>query len=263
MQIATLGGLIKDHRLKKRLSQLEVSLRIGWSDATRLSKIEQGRVSKPTRKTLDKIMDALELDVHQRGEMLRVGTRIPEVVESKKVMNVLIKEIQHVNYPILIVDTFWTTYYVNDKFIKLFNLSKECINYINSNHPNWLELLFCTDYINSYAIKAGSSEKRISEYKNYQISQFRYEMSEYVTEAWFIGLIKNLKNNPEFKEKWENLMDKNNSDYFWYDYEFYEIINNGQILKFHVCTMRPSLDPRFNYIVHFPVDKQTIDFFEK
>lgn len=263
MQIATLGGLIKDHRLKKRLSQLEVSLRIGWSDATRLSKIEQGRVSKPTRKTLDKIMDALELDVHQRGEMLRVGTRIPEALESKKVLSVLIKEVQHVNYPILIVDTFWTTYYVNDQFIKLFSLSKACVADINSNHPNWLELLFSTDYINSNTIKAGSSEKKVSEYKNYQISQFKYEMSEYITETWFNDLIKKLKINPEFKEKWENMSHKEDSAYLWYDYEFYEIINNGQVLKFHVCTMRPSIDPRFNYIVHFPADKKTIDFFEK
>jgi len=51
MLTATLGGLIKDYRIKKRLSQLEVSLRIGWKDTTRLSKIEQGRVGKPIRKT--------------------------------------------------------------------------------------------------------------------------------------------------------------------------------------------------------------------
>jgi len=40
MITATLGGLIKDFRIKKRLSQFDVSLRIGWKDTSRLSKIE-------------------------------------------------------------------------------------------------------------------------------------------------------------------------------------------------------------------------------
>lgn len=77
MVTATLGGLIKDYRIKKRLSQLEVSLCIGWKDTSRLSKIEQGRVGTPTRPTLDKIMDALELNEHERGEMLLVSGTLP------------------------------------------------------------------------------------------------------------------------------------------------------------------------------------------
>ena len=81
MLISTLGGLIKDYRIKKRLSQLEVSLRIGWKDSTRLSKIEQGRVGRPTRPTLDKIMGALSLSEQEKGQMLLTGLRSGKPLE--------------------------------------------------------------------------------------------------------------------------------------------------------------------------------------
>ncbi len=260
MLTATLGGLIKDHRLRKRLSQLEVSLKIGWSDATRLSKIEQGRVGKPTRKTLDKIMDALELDVYQRGEMLKVGTRIPESTDRDNILKKLIAEVTHLSYPVLIVDTFWTTYYVNDKFIKLFQLSEECVHYINNNNPNWLELLFLTNFIKSDNIRAGNSEKCIKEYKNYQVSQFKYEMSDYLSEAWLTMLIKKLMKSSEFYKIWTSINEKKVVNDMWYDYEYYEIQRGSKRLSFHVCTLRPIFDPRFNYIMHFPADQQSLNF---
>lgn len=264
MQIATLGGLIKDHRLKKRLSQLEVSLRIGWSDATRLSKIEQGRVSKPTRKTLDKIMDALELDVHQRGEMLRVGTGIPTKDESDIALVPLIDGIKNVDYPVLIVDTFWTTYYVNEQFIKVWKLSNEAVDYINENHPNWLELLFLTNYLNDIEVMAGYSKTRLHSFKKYQISQFKYEQLDYISETWFIKLIHVLSENKEFERLWNETQPMNRAEHLWYDYEFNQIMGSwdgkNMDLLFHVCTLRPTLDPRFNFIAHFPADEKTIEF---
>lgn len=56
MVTATLGGLIKDYRIKKRLSQIDLSLRLGWKDASRISRIEQGRVGKPNRQTAERII---------------------------------------------------------------------------------------------------------------------------------------------------------------------------------------------------------------
>lgn len=41
MITATLGGLIKDYRIKKRLSQIDVSVRLGWKESSRISRIEQ------------------------------------------------------------------------------------------------------------------------------------------------------------------------------------------------------------------------------
>lgn len=264
MLTATLGGLIKDHRLKKRLSQLQVSLRIGWSDATRLSKIEQGRVVKPTRKTLDRIMDALELDVHQKGEMLRVGTGIPERDESDLVIVQLTEGIKSVDYPVLIVDTFWTTYFVNQHFKKLWNLSDEAVQYINDKHPNWLELLFLTNHLNNVQVQAGYSKDRLHSFKEYQIAQFKYEQLDFVSETWFLKLIQTLSTNKEFEDLWNKTQPMNRAEHLWYDYEFNVISGNwdgkDKSLTFHVCTMRPTFDPRFNYITHFPADRHSLEF---
>ena len=62
MNTASLGGLIKEFRIKKRLSQQDISLLVGWKDTTRLSKIEQGRVGSISSDILGKIMNTLNLN---------------------------------------------------------------------------------------------------------------------------------------------------------------------------------------------------------
>ena len=74
---ATLGGIIKDYRIKKRLSQLDLSLRVGWKDTSRLSKIEQGRINKPSRIIVDKIINALGLTEQEKGDFLLAGGYLP------------------------------------------------------------------------------------------------------------------------------------------------------------------------------------------
>lgn len=44
---ATLGGLLKDYRLQKNLSQLEIAFAMGWKEPSRLSRIEQGKIGNP------------------------------------------------------------------------------------------------------------------------------------------------------------------------------------------------------------------------
>jgi transcriptional regulator with XRE-family HTH domain len=265
MQIATLGGLIKDHRLKKRLSQLEVSLRIGWSDATRLSKIEQGRVSKPTRKTLDKIMDALELDVHQRGEMLRVGAAIPSKEEAKEVISKLEESINFFNCPVLLIDIYWNTYFVNKHFQELWNMPDESLEYIKQKYPNWMELLFLTKYLNNSMVQGGYKESSLLSFYEYQVAHFKFELKEYFSETWFQKLLKSLKESTEFSELWNKMSPIEIEDHQLYDYEFnrFMVINNDEKmqLSFHVFSVRPTADARFYFMVHVPADGITSDFY--
>ena len=88
MLTATLGGLIKDYRIKKRLSQIDVSLRLGWKDTSRISKIEQGRVGKPNRQTAERIINALDLNEQEKGHFLLVGGYLPIDSEIQKVINI-------------------------------------------------------------------------------------------------------------------------------------------------------------------------------
>ena len=99
MITATLGGLIKDYRIKKRLSQFDVSLRIGWKDTSRLSKIEQGRVGKPTRETIEKIIKALGLSQYERGSMLLSCGIVPTREEIKNAIFRLRETIGTFKYP--------------------------------------------------------------------------------------------------------------------------------------------------------------------
>ncbi len=65
---ATLGGLIKDYRLQKNLSQMEVVFSLGWKEPSRLSRIEQGRVGNPERKMMDRIIVALKLSEEEKND---------------------------------------------------------------------------------------------------------------------------------------------------------------------------------------------------
>src|SRR3989338_2476527 len=113
MLTSTLGGLIKDHRIKKRLSQLDVSLRIGWKDTSRLSKIEQGRVGRPTRETIEKIIKALELTEYDRGNTLLSAGIAPTREEVKNVIFRLKGDLDNFKYPLLVVNFIWDTLYFN------------------------------------------------------------------------------------------------------------------------------------------------------
>jgi len=261
MLTATLGGLIKDHRLKKRLSQLEVSLRIGWSDATRLSKIEQGRVGKPTRKTLDKIMDALELDAHQRGEMLRVGTEIPTYIEGLGILKKLEKTIEFFNFPVLVIDIYWNTYAVNNQFKELWGMSEEALEYIHERFPNWMELLFLTNYLSTPKVLGGYKESHLLPFDEYQVAHFKYELREYLSKAWFQKLLKRLSTNSEFKMLWEEIAPLEVADHQLYDYEFNRFyVKNDETkrLSYHVFSVRPTSDARFYFMVHIPSDLNTL-----
>src|SRR3990172_4918789 len=97
--MATLGGLIKDFRIQKRISQLEVATKVGWSDTTRLSKIEQGRTSKPTRAVTDRILDALDISESEKNGLLLFGGYIPDPTEIKKAITDVKEKVDNWPYP--------------------------------------------------------------------------------------------------------------------------------------------------------------------
>lgn len=139
MQTATLGGLIKDYRIRKRLSQLEVSMNIGWSDTTRLSKIEQGRVSKPSRETVEKIISALQLTPKERGDFLLVGGYLPTDQEIKKIIREFGNRVLEWPHPAYLIDFSWRVLLINNKTAQIFGLSPAFVKKITKNKPNLLE----------------------------------------------------------------------------------------------------------------------------
>jgi len=265
MLTSTLGGLIKDHRIKKRLSQLEVSLRIGWKDSTRLSKIEQGRVGKPTRETLDKIVNALELNAYDRGQIF-LATRI--VPTSEEVNSVILKvkeKMKDFKYPLMLVDFTWNTFYFNKLCIDLFKLSDKEYRFLEKNKLNWLELLFLRKSFNNVKLKAGYTEMSMSVSEEYFISHFKFEQSNNTSEKWFRNLLLKLSKDSNFRKLWAKTPPSKEEHF--YNYEINHFTGNWrgkeETLRFHIFAVHPTFDSRFALLIHQPADVNTFKFYAK
>jgi transcriptional regulator with XRE-family HTH domain len=265
MITATLGGLIKDYRIKKRLSQLEISSRIGWKDSTRLSKIEQGRAGRLTRLTLDKVMDALGLNLQEKGQMLLASDIVPTPHEVHQALKKLKGETDDFDCPILIIDVAWNTFYFNNLARKLYGITDKEYSFLEKNRPNWTEMLFLRNSFNNIQMRGGYSEKRLRPYKEHIIDQFKFEQEGNANVVWYRNLLQRLNQNTEFRKLWSEIpMSKENH---FYEYECNEFTGNWrgkkETLKFHMYCMHPSFDFRFYVMTHHPADKNTYEFYQK
>lgn len=264
MLSATLGGLIKDYRLKKRLSQLEVSLRIGWSDATRLSKIEQGRVGKPTRETVEKIIKALELNEIDKNHFLFSGGYLPNDDEIEKMRKVFKEMINNWSYPAYLVDYSWRLVFANNITFGIMK-DREGMkkNYLQSK-PNILEANFARDrYFDSSAEK-GDTKENLYPFLLTTFVRFKVEQQGRENELWYKTLMAKLMKDPRFRELWIEA-DPSKYDKLLLDYE-YKIIkyyDQNITLRFHVSISRVTQDERFRVYLHYPADEFTNQYFRK
>lgn len=263
MLTATLGGLIKDYRIKKRLSQLDLALRIGWKDTTRISKIEQGRTGRPTRDTVNKIMDALSLNGLERSQMLLASGIIPTPEEADKVLKSLKERITEFNCPVLVVDIAWNTFYFNDLYRQLIKITDEEYEFLEKNKPNWMELLFLRKSFSKVKIRGGYREKELHPFEEYQVAHFKFEQEENTNEMWFRNLLSKLKEDENFRKLWAKIPSAGAGHL--YEYEFNEFTGNWrgreETLKFHVLSIHPAHDFRFYIMIHQPADEHTYKFY--
>lgn len=266
MITATLGGLIKDFRLKKRLSQLEVSLRIGWKDTTRLSKIEQGRVSKPTRETIEKVIKALELNEQEKGEFLLVGGYLPANWEIKKVLKEIGPKVDNWPYPAYMMDFSWRLIYSNDLNLLIFNLPLSIKKDIDKGRPSVLIYPFLPKEQFPAEVEKGEDENSLKSFQIAQIAAFKTETHQYQDETWYKKLIQYMMQFEEFRKLWPKIDQK---DYHkkLLDYEYKRITSTyfgkKMSIEFHILTAKVINDPRFQIVLYFPANKLTGDFVEQ
>lgn len=260
MFIATLGGLIKDYRIKKRLSQLEISLRIGWKDTSRLSKIEQGRVGKPTRDTIEKIIKALELNEQEKGEFLLIGGYLPTDAEIEKTIKEIGYKVDDWPYPAYIVDFSWRSIYTNKLTILTLNLPKEYIGYWNKRHLDMLRFSFLSKDELPVEIQKGEDKNNLKPFKFAQIVTYKTENFRYQNDKWYQKTVRSLMNDEYFR-KWWPIADLKMYDKKLYDYEYKRLtgIYEGKkrSLNFHLLTAKVISDPRFQMIMCYPADNYT------
>jgi transcriptional regulator with XRE-family HTH domain len=264
MLTATLGGLIKDYRIKKRLSQLEVSLKIGWKDTSRLSKIEQGRVGNPTRETIEKIMGALELSDGEKADMLMAGSIIPTKEEAVKTLRRLEKYLKSIHFPVVLIDFAWNVYFFNPLARELYQLTEGEYKQIIQENLNWFDLLFGYDFLNKVEIRGGYSKEELISFKQYNMEYFKYDHAGSIGERWFQKLLASLSSkSEEFRELW-NETKPSKEDHF-HDYEINEFSGiwkaKKRKLTFHVYSVRPAFDFRFIFLIHQSADEETSKFY--
>ena len=121
---ATLGGLLKDYRLQKNIPQLEIAFALGWKEASRLSRIEQGIVVKPKREVIDKIMNAMDMKSEERNNLYTVGGYVPSKKEIEEVRKKLDSIMSVFPYPAEAMDFTWRLIHHNQSLYQLYNVNK-------------------------------------------------------------------------------------------------------------------------------------------
>lgn len=265
MTNSTLGGLIKDYRIRKRLSQHDVSIKMGWKDTTRLSKIEQGRVVKPKRETIDKILEALELEDYEKGDFLFNAGYLPTEAEIAKALKEVKDKIDNWPFPAYLMDFSWRWFYVNDHTLKSIDYPLSWKKQVNSSRMNMLEAPFLPKDKLWVEIQKGDEESNLKPLAFAQIAAFKTENYKYQNESWYKKLVKKLSIHEEFRRLWPKIVF---NDYHkkLQEYEFKRVtITKGEkkiILNFHMYTSRLISNPQLQIVFYHPADEFTSDYFK-
>jgi len=262
--MATLGGLIKDYRIQKRLSQLEIATKVGWSDTSRLSKIEQGRTYKPSRAVVEKILDALELSESERNEALLAGSYVPTENEIKKAVRELSEKLNSWRYPAYMIDFTWRVVASNVPDAKTFYIPSN-FDFLKNNF-NLLEFPFQPKSSLPIEIFKGEDAKTMEPLALAHVAEFKIEQHMRSNETWYQKLISKLMKNEIFREHWS----KDSLTFYnkkLLDYRYKEVKGNWtgkrQTLKFHIFNSELVSDPRFIMVLYLPADKETEEFYTK
>jgi transcriptional regulator with XRE-family HTH domain len=260
---ATLGGLIKDYRLQKNISQLEIAFALGWKEPSRLSRIEQGRVEKPKRELVEKIMDIMHLKIEERNYLLYIGNYVPTDEDIKTMIKKVEHKIQQWPYPAEILDFTWRVVYDNENSRKIYNVKKLFGRITEEVKPNVLEILFHPKLMQDFNLK----EEELHYWKEYLsqiITHFNYSQRLRTKEKFYINLIQKLMANKLFVELWQKAQTMEINDIAT-NYGIKRFINpkkKNSSLNFRFFVVPMYKDPRFDIEFHVPADKETAEFFE-
>lgn len=265
MLTATLGGLIKDYRIKKRLSQVDISLKLGWKDTSRISKIEQGRVGKPNRQTVERIINALELTEQEKGHFLLVGGFLPADKEIQEIIKEVKQRVDTWQYPAYLMDFSFRWLYPNEQILRAACLPSEQKDWIVTNKPNLLMFPFVPWEMLPVEVMKGEDEAGLTPFSIAMISDFKNENGKYQNESWYKKLIKDLMQFEDFRKMWPKVtVDMYKKKLFDYEYKKMTGTHDGKkiSLRFHLTVSKLISDQRFHLVFYFPADKTTETFFQ-
>jgi transcriptional regulator with XRE-family HTH domain len=260
---ATLGGLIKDLRIQKNISQLEIAFSLGWKEPTRLSRIEQGKVAKPPRELIDKLLEAMRLSNEEKYQVLVTGNYLPTEEEVRLAKAKIKPLVDAWEFPSVAIDYTWRIIYANKQLCDVFNVAPQHLKVIEEKLPSLVEIVFEPNF-NEGTLSSNTSEDRKRFLLRF-LKHFKYAQQARSREKWYEDLVKKMMNNDIFRELWPAARIQN--------FEAYEVCNatgkdifltraDEQVhLQFHSFLMPIFGDPRFLVELSTPMSSETFDYF--
>jgi transcriptional regulator with XRE-family HTH domain len=261
---ATLGGLIKDLRLQKNISQLEIAFALGWKEPSRLSRIEQGKNTSPPRFLIENIMNAMKLTEEERSQLLVAGNYLPskdEIEEAKKKIKPIVDGWL---FPASAMDYTWRVIHTNQQLLNLYDISKAWGEQIEEETPWIHEIVFHPDFLPNKT-KSDEEFKVRKEFLRTMLIQFQNAQKTRTREKWYLDHIKDMMNNSLFREIW--LKSQHNRGLNVVNYAEKTVtkkLGKERVELNFYFFMQPLFgDPRFFIEFYLPSDLATFQYFDK
>lgn len=260
---ASLGGLIKDYRTQKGISQLEVAFALGWPDASKLEAIEQGKVEKPDRELINRICLVMGLKEQEKNQLLLAGNYLPtedEIIEVRKEVKDLLNSWK---YPVVVLDFSLRIIAENYSNEAIYNFPPEIKKMIYESHPTILEVQF-GPISNNLKFLPENEQKNWKKMIKYLLSHYKNAQQGRIKEKWYIDHLKSLMQNKKFRDLWkETNLDQTKSIVTKYGRKSFPIFLKNKIEKLNLDYFVVPLirDPRFEIEFHTPVDNATFSYF--
>ncbi len=239
----SLGERIKNYRLKKGMSQFEVEIEVELAQGV-LSRIENGKIN-PTKETLVKLIDILQLPHDDAALLFGIGDEPPTKEEADKVLEeveIFLKDPTKLGY---LTDNFWTFWGASETFKVI--LGQQGINVEEMRGGNVMEQLVQT----SSPIRNLLSPENIETILLNQVSFFKHWLKERINTQWGKKTLARFMTYTDFKKYWE-LADPHKASFFNDEDRKVTFLIGGQKLDY-LCTPRVVLsDSRFELIEFVP-----------
>lgn len=261
---ATLGGLLKDYRLQKNLSQMEIAFSLGWRDASRLSRFEQGRVENPSRELLDRIIELMGLKEEEKNHLLYTGNYLPTKEEIEEVRKKTDPIIQKWPYPAIVLDFSWRIIRQNKTSLILHKIDSKAKKKIEEELLSVIEILFDPNFAHNKYLK----EEEFKKWHGWLLEviiHYKYAQKNRTKEKWYVELIKKMMKNELFRKLWKEAQ-LTELDQIVTNYGCKFLISpedKNKRLNFNFFIVPFLKDPRFNIEFFAPSDIETFKYFSR
>lgn len=264
MQTASFGGLLKDFRIKKNLNQFDVAYAMGWSEPSRLSRIEQGVTRKPTRETIDLLMSILKLSNNERGQLLLSGGYLPTEDEIK----IIREEAKHLlegwSYPAYLLDFSWRLLAWNKPTERVYGMDKDSVRLTLAYHPSALEFTFNPDFPQNKYLKDPKEIAYWHETQLQKLVRFRINNLRNTSEKWYQEFFSKMMKNKLFVSVWQQAQ-KHEQERGIANYEHKVLVDPEHVeqrFNFHIFRSQLLQDVRFEINYHIPGNIPTLQCFQ-